>query len=340
MILHFSIGPVQGFIDQSRRTRDLWASSFLLSWLSAVAMKAVVAECEKHGGEFSSRSSKASLFKFPAVEDDPIFRQVVLGEVLGHPEDKYLPTLPNAFKAVVPDLFNPEVIESAVQKAWAKLADHVWGMLFSAKSSDIPNFPVPDQIEKTRTIWERQIGRRDGRAPYWECRWVMGEDPKDGSDLDWLDRRKAMRSPAYRPAENGDLCTMMAGWQEISGWSRYPSGPKRHQIDFWSMLRARVASMRYPDAARRHSDESLSSLDIGDQDRLCAIGIVKRLFSLLDTMELERIFGWVPEEWTTARKRGQRDVRYWPRQAIWRLFDGWSVLMQYHLYQHAPTKIS
>ena len=111
MILHFSIGPVQGFIDQSRRTRDLWASSFLLSWLSAVAMKAVVAECEKHGGEFSSRSSKASLFKFPAVEDDPIFRQVVLGEVLGHPEDKYLPTLPNAFKAVVPDLFNPEVIE-------------------------------------------------------------------------------------------------------------------------------------------------------------------------------------------------------------------------------------
>lgn len=25
--LHFSIGPVQGFVAQSRRTRDLWGSS-------------------------------------------------------------------------------------------------------------------------------------------------------------------------------------------------------------------------------------------------------------------------------------------------------------------------
>ncbi|MBA5248658.1 MAG: hypothetical protein FE834_03865, partial [Gammaproteobacteria bacterium] len=28
--LHFSLGPVQGFIGQARRTRDLWAGSFLL----------------------------------------------------------------------------------------------------------------------------------------------------------------------------------------------------------------------------------------------------------------------------------------------------------------------
>ena len=33
-ILHVKLGPVQGFIRQARRTRDLWAGSFLLSWLS------------------------------------------------------------------------------------------------------------------------------------------------------------------------------------------------------------------------------------------------------------------------------------------------------------------
>ena len=32
--LDISIGPVQGFVSQSRRTRDLWGSSYLLSFLS------------------------------------------------------------------------------------------------------------------------------------------------------------------------------------------------------------------------------------------------------------------------------------------------------------------
>ena len=38
---HFTIGPVQGFVAQARRTRDFWTGSFILSWLSAVAMLAV-----------------------------------------------------------------------------------------------------------------------------------------------------------------------------------------------------------------------------------------------------------------------------------------------------------
>lgn len=37
--LHFMIGPVQEFISQARRTRDFWAGSFLLSWLSGVAVR-------------------------------------------------------------------------------------------------------------------------------------------------------------------------------------------------------------------------------------------------------------------------------------------------------------
>lgn len=38
MRLDISIGPVQGFVAQSRRTRDLWGSSYLLSFLAAHAM--------------------------------------------------------------------------------------------------------------------------------------------------------------------------------------------------------------------------------------------------------------------------------------------------------------
>ena len=40
--LRVAVGPVQGFISSGRRTRDFWAGSFLLSWLSGVAMKTVI----------------------------------------------------------------------------------------------------------------------------------------------------------------------------------------------------------------------------------------------------------------------------------------------------------
>ena len=41
---HFSLGPVQAFVAQARRTRDYWAGSFLLSFLSSVAMKETIAQ--------------------------------------------------------------------------------------------------------------------------------------------------------------------------------------------------------------------------------------------------------------------------------------------------------
>ena len=59
-IFHFTLGPVQSFVAQARRTRDLWAGSFLLSWLSGQAMKSIL----EQGGQII----------FPAVGtiNDPI----------------------------------------------------------------------------------------------------------------------------------------------------------------------------------------------------------------------------------------------------------------------------
>ena len=55
-ILHFSLGPVQGFVAQARRTRDFWAGSFLLSYLSGRAMDHII----QNGGEVV----------FPSVKDE------------------------------------------------------------------------------------------------------------------------------------------------------------------------------------------------------------------------------------------------------------------------------
>ena len=57
--LDISVGPVQGFVSQSRRTRDLWGSSFLLAFLAAHAMRGA----ERAGGRVVQ----------PMVDDDPLY---------------------------------------------------------------------------------------------------------------------------------------------------------------------------------------------------------------------------------------------------------------------------
>ena len=60
--LDISIGPVQGFVAQSRRTRDLWGSSYLLSFLVAHAMR-------------GARISGGKIIQ-PVVDEDPLYRWV------------------------------------------------------------------------------------------------------------------------------------------------------------------------------------------------------------------------------------------------------------------------
>ena len=42
--LSFSLGPVQTFIAAARTIRDLWAGSYLLSWLTFQAMRPLLDE--------------------------------------------------------------------------------------------------------------------------------------------------------------------------------------------------------------------------------------------------------------------------------------------------------
>ncbi|MBC7288750.1 MAG: type III-B CRISPR-associated protein Cas10/Cmr2, partial [Armatimonadetes bacterium] len=42
MRVHVSFGPVQEFVAEARKTRDLWAGSYLLSYLAAHAIRAVI----------------------------------------------------------------------------------------------------------------------------------------------------------------------------------------------------------------------------------------------------------------------------------------------------------
>ena len=202
---HFTLGPVQGFVAQARRTRDFWAGSFLLSWLSGTAMIAV----QKQGG----------VIKFPIPADG--YLDWLEGNGKGKPHEQG--AIPNRFKAMsaeVPEGFDPGLVMATIQAAWRALADKVW-------QKDIQSLDM--DTSESGKIWDRQVNH------FWEISWCL-TDQEQSSDL--LERRKNWRS-YHPPEEPGVKCAMMDGWQELSGAQR-PGRAGQGERPFWQALREKM----------------------------------------------------------------------------------------------------
>jgi CRISPR-associated protein Cmr2 len=132
--LHFTFGPVQSFVTQARRTRDLYAGSFLLSHLAMAAMAAVEEPGELVLPDFASLQKN--------VRDHA--------------------SAPNRFIAQ----FDSEAaaIESgraatqALHNAWRAIADAVWNRYLEKAAAC---------GRQTRDIWERQCDN------FWNVSWVV-----------------------------------------------------------------------------------------------------------------------------------------------------------------------
>mgnify|MGYP000596944663 CR=1 FL=1 len=110
--LLFQVGPVQDFIAQARSTRDLWSGSYLLSWLTLHAIKAVADQCGPDA------------IIFPSLKGQPLYdfleRRL---DKQPHDNDVLVPGIPNRFLALVRDAFDPRAAEEAFQKEWRLIAD-------------------------------------------------------------------------------------------------------------------------------------------------------------------------------------------------------------------------
>ena len=220
--LDISIGPVQGFVAQSRRTRDLWGSSYLLSFLSAHAMYGANTE----GGRIIQ----------PVVDNDLLYRWVS-GRREGKPPR--IGSVPNHFVVEVEGDARSvaDAGKRSLNNAWERVCRAVWEQFVEH---------ICSAGEGTEHIWNRQV------CAFWEVTLTAG-DTGDGGGL--LARRKHWRS--HRPPdESGEKCTVMQDLQELSGHLR-AEGRDR----FWDRVRSR-----------------LGPLDLRDNERLCSIALVKRLF--------------------------------------------------------------
>ena len=184
---HFTLGPVQAFVAQARRTRDFWAGSFILSWLSSIAILAV----QHQAGDAAIR--------FPIPDED--FLKALRNEGTKKPKQG---NVPNRFMAVVGKDFEPDLVTKAVKDAWTALADKVW----------TEDFRAADYPAQAKRIWDDQI------SGFWDMQWAIVDDE---AATNTLDRMKNWRSH-LPPDQPGLKCMMMDGWQELSGEERPSRG--------------------------------------------------------------------------------------------------------------------
>jgi len=200
MILRFTIGPVQEFVRQSRRTRDLWGSSFLLSFLAGHAMK---------GAETCGKVI------LPRLETDPLYA-FIQGKTAG--EKPRIGSLPNRFDLLTD---TPEeaarVAITSFQSAWQNICARVWHSFIE---------PVAGNGYETKNIFDRQVGS------FWEIQWVAA--PDESELLGLLEKRKAWRSRVPNE-EPGDKCVIMPCYQELSGYHR--ARERERQDHFWNELK-------------------------------------------------------------------------------------------------------
>ena len=154
-LLVVSIGPVQGFIAQSRTTSDLWAGSHLLSMISWEAMKVV---CEKFGTDS---------VVFPQLRGIPVV-DLWLHLEMGLPIELWLKpqwkervsdanplfsaALPNKFVAVIPSAYARELAEEieARTRQWVKerSREAIDMLLDETREEKRDDLPCYGQIEK------------------------------------------------------------------------------------------------------------------------------------------------------------------------------------------------
>jgi CRISPR-associated protein Cmr2 len=245
--LEFSIAPVQSFVSQARRTRDYWAGSYLLSYLTAHAMLGV-------------SEGNPERIKFPHINEDLLW-QAVNGSLSQPP---LVASLPNRFTAFCKDPITAgKAGEKALQEAWRRIVDAVWEKVCEILREEFPKL-TDAGLPQT---WENQLFN------LWEVYWV-DEGPE--ASADWgpgMERRRNWRKPLFWE-EQGEMCTV-CGERVVA----FGAGLSRAEV--------RRLWHEGEHSIRKILDQKRNLvLEDNDRERLCSVCMVKRVFPYIAKIAL------------------------------------------------------
>lgn len=303
-LMVYALTPVQDFVGRARKLRDYWSGSVILSWLAFEGIKAIM---HRYGADH---------IVYPSLHGQPLVDELLQGWGMDKPwfdeqSSHGIASFPNKFVCLVPAGQEQEAasaIEAAINAAWLEMGDNTLAFL----AGKVKKIDQDDSIHKQ---FRRQLDH------YWEHNWsasplVRGEDRaavglllhkgsidpafdfwKDASNI-WpssgegplysvshrlvqagLAAGKSRRQDR-RIEEEGIKCDLFGEFEILHYQYRdnEDKNPKPTEDPLWQDIRQAFKE----------------SADFGNSERLCALGLVKRLAyrvcKELKTHPLHRMF--------------------------------------------------
>jgi len=224
-MLMFSMGPVQLFIVQARKTRDLWLGSLIFSRLMHAGMKDIQASLV-YPSLLTTRDNPAH----PTTEDETA-------------------NVPNKYVAIFDTLTEAQ---GAARQSKTKIADQ-WKAICNAVKQQI----ISNRGDKVAdTIWDRQTNFNT----LFETYWVIVKHKEKQEYGDWfaetenmLAARKRLRD--FQPQDEPGEKSSISGDREIL----HDSDTSRDGMRaFWK----RIARGRSPNDIDQEGNERLDSIDL------------------------------------------------------------------------------
>ncbi|MEO0188612.1 MAG: type III-B CRISPR-associated protein Cas10/Cmr2 [candidate division WOR-3 bacterium] len=130
-ILIFTIGPVQSFISKARKTSDLWAGSYMLSYLTWKSMKALVEDFGPDVIIYPNLYGQplCDLWLYEKFKNSPInteeFKELI-ERCKRNEGELTIANIPNKFVAIIPyDSSNANICENNFKEALEKISKKV-----------------------------------------------------------------------------------------------------------------------------------------------------------------------------------------------------------------------
>lgn len=155
--LHVSIGPVQTFIAEARRTQDLWVGSYILSYLTWAGLEVIAEQYGPDAVLYPAMRGQPLVDRWLESKYKDVWDVVSPSLTTGDPT---IASIPNKFVVLVPaqaiEVGLPGQVEKAIRDKWRSVAAVVK-----------QNFPGGPRSGVWEEIWQRQIEREDFPEVYW-----------------------------------------------------------------------------------------------------------------------------------------------------------------------------
>ncbi|MBT9175004.1 MAG: hypothetical protein DDT22_00678 [candidate division WS2 bacterium] len=214
-LLSVSIGPVQDFISEARKAKDLWAGSYILSLATFKAIEPILQKYNK------------DVIIYPQIEENPFFKLFRSNTV--SPSDLQFPTLPNHFLAVVECVAINALMDdvcNSVISFWNGVAK---------KTHDFIASVVNKKFKGWDDLWGNQI------EDHFQIYWVAEPIKLENIENDYIDihnrvqglmeARKLTRTFVQWRGNNSFKC-YQCGHREIIGskgfWKELSNNKKFH----------------------------------------------------------------------------------------------------------------